>query len=307
LLFAIIGVQAFKSSLRRNCIWFDDNGNNFTNQGQYCGGYLQNGQAMPWLLPNLQNGTASKGYLCPEGSKCIQQTNPHNGTVSFDNIVQSLELVFVIMSSNTWSDIMYQLCDSDYLYVALFFAAGIVIMSLWLINLLIAVITSSFQVIREESKASAFTGQDSEPMHDEEPEDTPKPRLNPMRRLYEKTAWLWILVITYGLICQSLRSATMSNHRRTFIDVSETAVTLILLIEIIIRFIVDWRSFFQKKRNLVDTLLALITTIIQIPAIKAAHHGRAYNWLTAFQIMRIYRVVLAVPLTRNLIVRAIFY
>ena len=49
----------------------------------------------------------------------MEQDNPYNGTVSFDNILQSLELVFVIMSSNTFSDLMYDLTDSDLLVAAL--------------------------------------------------------------------------------------------------------------------------------------------------------------------------------------------
>lgn len=63
----------------------------------------------------------------------------------------------------------------------------------------------------------------------------------------------------------------------------------------------DWRRFHKSKRNLVDLALAVITTIIQIPVIK--HSGQPYAWLTIFQIIRIYRVVLAVEMTRTLIVR----
>ncbi|KAF2496014.1 hypothetical protein BU16DRAFT_526542 [Lophium mytilinum] len=305
LLFAIIGVQTFKSSLRRNCVWIDPTGvSNFTNEDQFCGGYRDNntGTLMPYLKANNEAGTDKhKGFICPRGSICIEGNNPFNGTVSFDNIFQSLELVFVIMSSNTYSDLLYKVADSDYLAGAIFFAAGIVIMSLWLINLLIAVITSSFQVIREESKASAFTGQENEPIADGDSESTRKRRVSTLKRFYDKSSWFWILVISYGLICQSLRSASMSPHRERFINMSETAVSLILLFEIVLRFLVDWRHFFQSRRNVVDLGLAIITTVIQIPAVKHARDGRPYAWLTIFQIVRIYRVVLAVPLTRDLI------
>lgn len=305
LLFAIIGVQSFKSSFRRTCVWIDPAGQqNYTNSGQFCGGYLDNvtGDPMPYRTINNQNGTNThKGFLCPQGSMCIEGESPFNGTESFDNILQSLELVFVIMSSNTYSDLLYRVADSDYLAGALFFAAGIVIMSLWLINLLIAVITSSFQVIREESKASAFTGQDSEAISEESSSDQYLRRRNTLKAFYDKTSWFWILVISYGLVCQSLRSATMSPHRRKFIDVSETGVTLMLLVEIIIRFTVDWRYFFKSKHNIVDLGLAIITTVMQIPAVKHSRGGRPYAWLTVFQILRIYRVVLAVPLIRELI------
>ena len=308
LLFAIVGVQCFKSSLRRTCVWVAPEGSNQQNYTQnqtgnfqFCGGWLDEttGDAMPWLTADggFSEGSA-KGYLCPQGSRCVEGGNPYNGTVSFDNILQSLELVFVIMSSNTFSDLLYYLTQSDALIAALFFAFGIVIMSLWLINLLIAVITSSFQVIREESKTSAFTAEERN--DNLEPEDHPLKRVNPLKKLYKKSNPFWIAIIVYGLVCQTLRTANMSHAHQTFVDTSETAVTIALLFEIIIRLAVDWRFFFYKPRNVVDFFLAIITTIIQIPKIHDS--GQPYAWLTLFQILRIYRVVLAVPLTRDLIV-----
>lgn len=307
LLFAIVGVQSFKSSFRRTCVWIDPAGQrNWTNSDQFCGGHLKNVEGdlipEPYIsAPGMPPGT-HKGFLCPKGSLCIESDNPFNDTQSFDNIFQSLELVFVIMSSNTYSDLLYTVADSDYLIGALFFASGILILSLWLISLLIAVITSSFQIIREESKTSAFTGEE---IAAEDVDGVPTQRVSTLKRFYDKTSWVWVVIIAYGLIVQALRSAAMSDFRRTFINLSETGVTLVLLIEIIIRFGIDWRHFFQNKQNMVDLAIAIITTVIQIPAVKDSHGGRAYAWLTVFQIIRIYRVVLSVPMTRDLIVSCI--
>ncbi|KAL9594672.1 MAG: hypothetical protein Q9219_006910 [cf. Caloplaca sp. 3 TL-2023] len=315
LLFAVVGVQCFKSSFRRTCVWYDPlydpltnstaRANNYTlditsGNLQLCGGYLNasTGKEEPWrdsnLVPNVNNIT--KGYLCPKNSLCIENQNPYNGTVSFDNVLQSLQLVFVIMSSNTFSDLLYFMTDSDWLASALFFAFGIVIMSFWLMNLLVAVITSSFQVIREESKGSAFTADEQiYPLMDEE-----EPvKISPLRQLYDKTYWVWIVVITFGLVSQSLRSASMGHRREKFVDTTETVVTIILAIEILVRFAVDWRNFYRSKRNWVDLGIAIVTAIIQIPPIH--HSGQTYAWLTFFQILRFYRVVLAVSITRDLI------
>ena len=304
LLFAIVGVQSFKSSFRRHCVWIDPEGqNNFTNSEQFCGGYLENVTGFfpkPYIqAPGMPEGT-DKGFLCPKGSMCVEGENPYEGTQSFDNILQSIQLVFVIMTSNTYSDLLYTIADSDYLVGALFFAGGILILNLWLISLLIAVITSSFQIIREESKTSAFTG---EHIEDEETEDLPEHRVSSLKKAYQRTSGIWSFVIAYGLICQALRSANMSDSRAKFIDRSEIGVTFLLLLEIIIRFVIDWRHFFRSKQNLTDLAIAIVTSVIQIPAIKESHDGRAYAWLSVFQIIRIYRVVLAVPMTRELIVR----
>lgn len=319
LLFAIVGVQSFKSSFRRSCVWFDDiekfrSGQPYVSYSQtvapgnnsLCGGYINatTGDPWPWLKADgITNGTHShKGYLCPRLSLCLEGDNPYNGTVSFDNILQSLQLVFVIMSSNTFSDILYYMANSDFLAAALYFAFGIVIMSLWLMNLLVAVITSSFQVIREESKTSAFTTDDEQiRLPDEEMDSEPIKRVGPLMRYYEKTYWLWIVIIVFDLVVQALRSADMGPSRENFINICETVVTLVLVFEICLRFLCDWRNFRTSPRNWVDLVLAVITAIMQFPSVHQAK--QPYAWLTFFQIVRIYRVVLAVSLTRQLIVR----
>jgi hypothetical protein len=306
LLFAIVGIQAFKSSFSRSCVWIDPLGkSNYTNGMTLCGGHLDTdtGQPHPWVHSDGTTPGAfySKGYICPRGSLCMEQQSLYNGTVSFDNIVNSLELVFVIMSANTFTDLMYLTTNSDYLASALFFAAGIVIMMLWLTNLLIAVITSSFQVIREESKKSAFTAINEPLLPAEEIEI--RNRKSSLQKIYDKTYWFWILVIVFGLMCQSVRSASMSEFRSTFITVTETVVTFLLLGEILFRAAADWRRFHRSYRNIFDAALAIITTVILIPPIR--NSGQPYAWLTAFQIIRIYRVVWAVPITRDLIAKVL--
>lgn len=216
--------------------------------------------------------------------------------MSFDNILNSLELVFVIMSSNTFTDILYYTTDSDYLASALFFAFGLVILSLWMVNLLVAVITHTFQVIREESKRSAFAVQNIDAV---DHENTSARKTSPLKRVYDKTEWFWVCVIAFDLIVQALRSASMSHEREEFISNTELVVTLVLLVEIILRFASDWRRFHTRRRNWFDLGLAIITCIIQVPFIR--NSGRPYSALTVFQILRIYRVVLAISMTRDLI------
>ena len=314
LLFAIIGVQSFKSSLSRQCVWIDPSQpDNFdavyTNDFGFCGGHLKNDTetsptTMPWVfmsedrnLNTLVNGTRNgKGFICPRGSICLQQSSPYNATVNFDNILQSLELVFVIMSANTFSDLMYYTTNSDYLAAALFFVAGIMIMMLWMTNLLIAVITSSFQLIREENKSSAFTA-DEKDFSAPRPE-SPLRRVSALQHVYNRAFWIWVVAIAVDLLAQAFRSAAHQN-RAHFINTCEVVVTIFLDIEIVIRFAADWHRFHRNFRNLFDLGLAVITTVILLPPIH--NMTRVYAWLTVFQILRVYRVVLAIPMTRTLI------
>lgn len=313
MIFAIIGVQSFKSSFSRQCVWLDpadpfNASAAYVQSDQFCGGYLNEstGSAEPWVIADnytyLQSfspgtTTKAKGYICPRGTLCLQRQNPYNDTVHFDDIIHSLELVFVVVSANTFSDLMYDTIDSDYTPAALFFGAGIMIMMLWLINLLVAVITSSFQVIREESKASAFTDTDDRSL--EAADDKLQKRVSSLQKLYNKTTLVWVFFIAADLLAQACKSATMTPHRQAIIDDIEIGVTLLLDIEICIRIAADFRGFLRHRRNLVDLFLAFATSVILLPPIH--NTTEVYAWLTVFQILRVYRIVLAVPMTAKLI------
>jgi hypothetical protein len=91
----------------------------------------------------------------------------------------------------------------------------------------------------------------------------------------------------------------MSADRADFINNTETVITLVFLVEIILRFASDWRIFHRRRRNWFDFFLVVITCIIQIPSIR--NSGRPYSVMTLFQILRVYRVVLAFSVTRKLI------
>ena len=51
---------------------------------------------------------------------------------------------------------MFQTMDSDYVVSCVYFIVGIVCLNLWLVNLFVSVITSSFASLAEETKHSAF-------------------------------------------------------------------------------------------------------------------------------------------------------
>jgi hypothetical protein len=84
-------------------------------------------------------------------------------------------------------------------------------------------------------------------------------------------------------------------------DISETIVTALLVFEILFRFVADWRRCHKRRRNWIDLGLAVITAILQVPQIR--NNGQLYAWLSVFQIARIYRVILAASITRELLVR----
>jgi voltage-dependent calcium channel len=147
----------------------------------------------------------------------------------------------------------------------------------------------------------------------EQEERTERRRTSDAKRWYDKTKILWIVLIVVDLTVQSLRTATMSPTSIdrlskcifviiTDVDVTETIATFIFAAEIVVRFAVsfpNWRAFFYEKSNDFDLFLAIATMIIQIPRIR---NSSAYGWLTIFQILRVHRIIMAVPITRILLV-----
>ena len=79
-------------------------------------------------------------------------------------------------------------------------------------------------------------------------------------------------------------------------------LTIVFDIEIFVRILAhlpDWRSFLYYGQNWLDLILAIGSTIIQIPVI---HDSPAYPWLTIFQLTRFYRVILEIPRMKPLLV-----
>lgn len=73
-------------------------------------------------------------------------------------------------------------------------------------------------------------------------------------------------------------------------------------LEIIVKILAalpDWRTFFVHGQNWLDIILAVGSSIIQIPVIK---NSTVYPWFTLFQLARFYRVILEVPRMRPLLV-----
>lgn len=299
-LFAIIGVQSFKSSLRRTCVWTNPSDPTDTySSSNYCGGWLEPGtlKHMPYLFPDGTLNHAPKGFLCPVNSKCVVQQNPYGGTVSFDNVIQSLQLTFVVMSANTFTDLMYYTMDTDSMAASLFYIFGIFFLYLWLINLIIAVISSSFKATRELGHKKS--GIEDVLMDLDLDWGFTKSIFS---RIYLKFKWLFELAIFADLIINSTFQSNSTAYDIKNVYHGQVAINMILLGEIILRFFLYYgrfANFFKMKRNIIDLVLAIITCIIIIPSIHDSL-GRNYEWLMIFQILRIYRVVLLFKSLRKL-------
>lgn len=127
-------------------------------------------------------------------------------------------------------------------------------------------------------------------------------KTNIAKIIYDYTRWCWVILALASLVLQATRTVDVGATHETILNYGELAITLAFDIEIGLRILAtlpDWRSFFFHGNNWLDTILAIGSSIIQIPAI---HDSEVYPWFTIFQLARFYRVILEFPRMRPLLV-----
>ena len=307
-LFSIIGVQSFRGSFRRQCVLTDpNNSSNVIDLSQQCGGYLNTTSLTNIRYLEVDGSTTdvgAKGFICPLDQVCqTAATNPNGNSNSFDNIFAALVQVIIIASINTWSPIMYMAMDSDYFSSSLYFLVAVIVLNFWLINLLVAVVVNTFKDIRAETKRSAFGAHNTKLGTDAHwAAETKRRRISAILTLYEKTELFWVLLVLADLVAQACKTANSSSSTLSLLKNLELAFTFAFDLEIVIRtsgYFPDWKGFLGRGRNSFDLFLAVVCSIVQIPAINSA---KVYPWLTVFQLLRWYRVILAFPRMKPLLV-----
>jgi len=109
------------------------------------------------------------------------------------------------------------------------------------------------------------------------------------------------LLVFLDLIAMCFRRYDSSPSELERLDSIETAFTLVFLVEICLRLAghSTWSQFWARKSNKADVFLAVATTIILLPSIR---QWEWFRYLTAFQVMRAYRLIPAIPGVRDLMV-----
>lgn len=125
---------------------------------------------------------------------------------------------------------------------------------------------------------------------------------NRIKDIYQNIRWCWVLFALTSVVLQATRTVNDDATRQAILNNGELVLTIVFDVEIIIRVLAelpDWRRFFYKGRNVFDLVLAIGSSIIQIPVI---HQSTVYPWLTCFQLARFYRVILEIPRMKPLLV-----
>ncbi|XP_038212095.1 voltage-dependent T-type calcium channel subunit alpha-1G-like [Zerene cesonia] len=171
-IFGIVGVQLWEGILRQRCelvlptnvlrpnisFYYE-----FSKELDYIcttpedSGMHQCGNFPPYRYgPLVCNETAKPfSYNTPTNSSCVnwnqyytnctqRGSNPFQGTISFDNIGLAWVAIFLVISLEGWTDIMYYVQDAHSFWDWIYFVLLIVIGSFFMINLCLVVIATQF-------------------------------------------------------------------------------------------------------------------------------------------------------------------
>ena len=152
ILFGIMGVQQFGSSLYQRC--------RFTEEPSTDGLWPYDPQ-----IDNLCSKDSMGNYQCPEDRFC---KTPHDGNLEtsiddiandqminygitvFDNLGISFVTVFQMITLEGWAKIMYNLMDSNISWMAILFSILLIIFgSFFLLNVILAVLAEGLQKVDE--------------------------------------------------------------------------------------------------------------------------------------------------------------
>ncbi|KAG0222605.1 calcium channel protein, partial [Mortierella sp. GBA43] len=301
LLFSIIGVVAFKGSYTRRCVLATDE--TVVLEEQFCGSYYKEVGSREKLsyitLEGVQSPTSPKGYTCAYGYICKDTGEYFENDLSFDHIGVAMVQVYILMTAQTWTDIMYKIMDAEHGASSIYFILVILIMNFWILNLFVAVIIESESMSDddEEDTKNALESTDVDEARDGAETRFKKEQLRKME-------FFWVLAIIADLVFQCQPQYKSRTGDILSYENAELWFTVLFLVDIGIRFTV-WPAhpkFFHSPKNNFDLFLAVVTTIIQIPAIR---YSDTYTYLSVFQVMRIYRPIIYIQSLKDLIQRVV--
>ncbi|KAF9150964.1 calcium channel protein [Linnemannia schmuckeri] len=263
-------------------------------------------------LLNITAGSATILHSLKKSAPLLDTGNNFENAISFDNIFSAMVPVYVLMTGQTWTDLMYHIMDAEYAWSASYFVLVVLVMNFWILNLFVAVINEMFAKIRDDSaNNSAFSSESSESknqiLNDSIKNFTyiESEQMSRRKKWVETLECVWVAAIIVDLVFQCLPRYDSSPEKLLQFDRVELGFTIAFAADIVIRFLVCLpmpMEFFKSRKNIVDLFLATITLLIQIPPIKNSH---VYLYLTVFQVVRIYRPIIYIERLRSLIQRVV--
>ncbi|XP_036287792.1 sodium channel protein type 10 subunit alpha isoform X1 [Pipistrellus kuhlii] len=148
--FALVGLQLFKGNLKNKCVKNCTALNDTANYSSY-----ERPDAFinkPGTSDRLLCGNGSDAGHCPKGYFCLKLPgNPDFNYTSFDSFDWAFLSLFRLMTQDSWERLYQQTLRASGKFYMLFFVLVIFLVSFYLVNLILAVVTMAYE---EQNKAT---------------------------------------------------------------------------------------------------------------------------------------------------------
>ncbi|CAF1586722.1 unnamed protein product, partial [Adineta ricciae] len=163
-IFALVGLQLYMGVLRQKCVPTYEsflNNSNFTtvDSNVTFGGYLLEMQNETYWYHEDEApvvcGNATGSRRCPPGYVCIKDLgkNPDHGYTSFDSYGWAMLSCFRLMTQDYWESLYQLVLSAAGRYHFFYFVAVIFFGSFYLVNLILAIVSMSYQ--EQQKKVNA--------------------------------------------------------------------------------------------------------------------------------------------------------
>jgi hypothetical protein len=144
--FAILGMNAYKGSYRRRCVWADTL--ELKIPEQWC-------EDMDEKFLIIPDSSARYGlnHNCGPLQRCVPFGNPNNGFTSFDDIASSMITLFQAFSTDGQYQVMWAAYQSEpgwLVFTIFYFVSMSLLLGQVIINVFVAVLAGVFSQVREE-------------------------------------------------------------------------------------------------------------------------------------------------------------
>lgn len=272
-IFGIVGLQLFQGAMNRRCYTGDSS----------------TGYTLDTSISRLCGGE----FSCPSTHTCIfSDESPNFSTTNFNNIPDCFLTIFVAITLEGWTDVLYQLQDSFSWWPAtIYFILLVLFGSLFTLNLALAVISDTYaDMIGDDEEEEE--GQESEEQEAEgDPEITPRVALKAPNKDTEdgrRSFQQWMhLVATASWLENTITGIIIANTVTLSMEYVDSCVengidqackmptayadTLtifnylfigIFTIELIIKLIgLGLRAYVQDRYNLFDCLVVIVSYV----------------------------------------------
>ncbi|XP_064599687.1 sodium channel protein type 4 subunit alpha B-like [Liolophura sinensis] len=165
-IFALVGLQLYMGALRSKCV--DSIPNNLTDQEWHDYVFNESNWYIKHDEPVVCGNTTDAGE-CPANYSCIKEVgpNPNYGYTSFDNFGWAMLCAFRLMTQDYWESLYQLTLRAQGPWHMLFFVLVIFMGSFYLVNLILAIVTMSYDEQQKQDKADAEE-EEAERRHGEE-------------------------------------------------------------------------------------------------------------------------------------------